>query len=908
MIMQIHKIDISNFRTIDHVTLEFPDTGVTVISGPNEVGKSSVIKALTMWKSASYSSSKAEVKAAKPVDKDVAPEVTVEMTVDGQHFSMYKRWLKNSQAELTILSPQRTTKTGKDAETWVEEVFSSSDQSLPFDALTVSQASGTWDFLDVGNYAALENSLSESDGTDDSDAVGLRGDIKSEFEKYLTAAGKPRAGVHKDAISGYEKAKKDEEDAEKAAEKLANLRVELERITHNLDDNKKTLIDVGALLDSAQNEKKKIDEAQAKLKQAEQDRKDAETALQHQRELKQSRTQLRDDYAERKQQAAKAEERYNQVAKQAESYEGRLKAAQDTYDDAQRVKTCADLELDKLKIHRDWAEATKGVEQVRTKLLSGDAANQRRQEAESKLNDGSSTIDDDAFDDLKKSQEAWRSREEALGLAVGTIHIEGPDGDNAVGEYPMDRPQRIELGEYTLEIRPSAEISDRRKDVDSAHEVFKGLLKKHGLESCDDAEQRHNAYTQARNERDAAQRDQEIAWGNQPREAIEAKLQELSRSADDCEVQYQELLDREEQSASDHDSDSDLTSTGRAHEVLKVDSAPSSEDIHLARAERDRAEHACDVARVDLEKLRQEDVSAQLSREKANRDSANKERDRALEKLTEAQEALSDETLANNFHEAEEQWDYRRGAYDKAVRNLKALDPEQNTKKLEDAKRRERDLLHAIENSKEQQSHLRGQIEGSGSPDADLQEKKTILKQKENTLKAVTMRANAIRRLYELVEKHYEDAKKEYLEPYINLLTEKAGHVFGPDVSFTSEDDAAHGGSTGRKNRGTKAASESTISKRVLNGRAVNLAELSGGAAEQLQIIQRLAVAELVGDQSVPVFLDDALGYADTERARKMNELLTESGKKHQIIVMTCVPERYKSVQAAKTIEMTGTE
>ena len=102
--MKIHKIDISNFRTIDHVTLEFPDTGVTVISGPNEVGKSSVVKALTMWKSATYSSSKAEVKAAKPVDKDVAPEVTVEMTVDGQHFSMYKRWLKNSQAELTILS------------------------------------------------------------------------------------------------------------------------------------------------------------------------------------------------------------------------------------------------------------------------------------------------------------------------------------------------------------------------------------------------------------------------------------------------------------------------------------------------------------------------------------------------------------------------------------------------------------------------------------------------------------------------------------------------------------------------------------------------------------------------------------------------------------------------------------
>ncbi|WP_296103451.1 AAA family ATPase [uncultured Corynebacterium sp.] len=907
MVLKIHKIDIRNFCTIDHVTLEFPDTGVTVISGPNEVGKSSIVKALTMWKSASYSSTKAEVKAAKPVDQDVAPEVTVEMTVDGQHFSMFKRWLTSSRAELRVFSPMAKTLTGKEAESWLNHLFASSDQSMPFDALTVSQASGTWDFLDVGNYAALENSLSESDGSDDSDAVGLRGDIKSEFDKYFTSALNPRAGVYKDAISEYEKAKKDEEDVEKAAEKLANLRSELERITHKLDDDKKTIIDVRVLCDRAQNERKKIDEAQAKLKQAQQNQKDAESSLQHQRELKQSRAQLHDDYTERKQQAVKAEEKYNQVAKQAESYEARLKAAQDTYDDAHWVKTCADLELDKLKIHREWAAATKEAEQVRTKLLSGDAANKRRHEAESKLHDGSSIIDDDVFDDLKKSQEAWRNQEEALGLAVGTINIEGPDGDHAVGEYPMDRPQRIELGKYTVEIRPSAEMSDRREDVDSARDAFKGLLKKHELESFDDAEQRHNAYCQAREERDTAQRDQDIAWERQPREALEVKLQELRRSADDCDEQYQELLDREAQSNSSHDSDSVLTTERRAYEVFKAENVPSSEDIRRAKAEKHRAEYAFDVAHRELEKLRQEDVSAQLSCEKANRDSANKERDRALEKLAEAQAALPDEVLANNFHEAEDECDHRRGVYDKAVNNLKALDPEQNTKKLEEAKRRERDLLQAIENSKAEQIHLRGQIEGSGSPDADLQEKKTILKQKENTLKAVKMRANAIRRLYQLVEKHYEDAKKEYLEPYINLLTQKAGRVFGSDVSFTSEDDA-DGRTTGKKNRGKQAVSASKISQRVLNGRAVNLAELSGGAAEQLQIIQRLAVAELVGDQSVPVFLDDALGYADTERATKMNELLTESGKKHQIIVMTCVPERYKSVHAAKTIEMTGTK
>jgi hypothetical protein len=46
--MRLHRLVLTNYRGIAHREIEFPDRGVTVVSGPNEVGKSSLIEALDL--------------------------------------------------------------------------------------------------------------------------------------------------------------------------------------------------------------------------------------------------------------------------------------------------------------------------------------------------------------------------------------------------------------------------------------------------------------------------------------------------------------------------------------------------------------------------------------------------------------------------------------------------------------------------------------------------------------------------------------------------------------------------------------------------------------------------------------------------------------------------------------------
>ena len=46
-------------------------------------------------------------------------------------------------------------------------------------------------------------------------------------------------------------------------------------------------------------------------------------------------------------------------------------------------------------------------------------------------------------------------------------------------------------------------------------------------------------------------------------------------------------------------------------------------------------------------------------------------------------------------------------------------------------------------------------------------------------------------------------------------------------------------------------------------------------------------------DSGPPVILDDALGYTDQERLKLMGAVLAVAARECQIVIFTCVPERY---------------
>ncbi|MCB1969854.1 MAG: hypothetical protein KDG54_05535 [Geminicoccaceae bacterium] len=73
-------------------------------------------------------------------------------------------------------------------------------------------------------------------------------------------------------------------------------------------------------------------------------------------------------------------------------------------------------------------------------------------------------------------------------------------------------------------------------------------------------------------------------------------------------------------------------------------------------------------------------------------------------------------------------------------------------------------------------------------------------------------------------------------------------------------------------------------------------AELSIGTREQVSLMVRLALAELLVEhrgEAPPLILDDALVYADEERFERMKTLLSRAGQKLQVIILTCRPRDY---------------
>ena len=59
--MKLHRLTLTNYRGITHRDLEFPDHGVVVISGANEIGKSSMLEALDLLLEAKDRSTKTSI-------------------------------------------------------------------------------------------------------------------------------------------------------------------------------------------------------------------------------------------------------------------------------------------------------------------------------------------------------------------------------------------------------------------------------------------------------------------------------------------------------------------------------------------------------------------------------------------------------------------------------------------------------------------------------------------------------------------------------------------------------------------------------------------------------------------------------------------------------------------------------
>ena len=115
--MQLHSVELTNVRGVEHLELtDLPETGVVVIGGPNEAGKSTLVEAIDFVLTEKHTAAPRKIKALKPVGRDVAPEVTLEATVGPYRFRIHKRWLKKRASELQVFTPRPGQWTGAEAD------------------------------------------------------------------------------------------------------------------------------------------------------------------------------------------------------------------------------------------------------------------------------------------------------------------------------------------------------------------------------------------------------------------------------------------------------------------------------------------------------------------------------------------------------------------------------------------------------------------------------------------------------------------------------------------------------------------------------------------------------------------------------------------------------------------------
>jgi uncharacterized protein YhaN len=139
--------------------------------------------------------------------------------------------------------------------------------------------------------------------------------------------------------------------------------------------------------------------------------------------------------------------------------------------------------------------------------------------------------------------------------------------------------------------------------------------------------------------------------------------------------------------------------------------------------------------------------------------------------------------------------------------------------------------------------------------------------------------------LYEAMKAARDQARERYRDPLKQRIEEFGRYVFGSGF-------------------GVELDEQLRVARRTLDGVTLPWASLSSGAQEQLSILTGLACAKLVADEGVPVILDDSLGYTDPLRLEKMSAILNLVGRDCQVIVLTCVGDRYRHVGGARVVRL----
>ncbi|MFD0482841.1 AAA family ATPase [Kineococcus sp. GCM10028916] len=867
--MRLHRLVLDDFRGVRHRELTLPDTGVVVLEGANEVGKSSMLEALDMLLTEKHSSKKASVLAVKPVHRDAPSAVEAEISTGPYRFTLRKQWHSRPATTLTVHRPRLEQLTGDDAHRRVRDILTETLDTRLWDALRMLQGASLDASLSGSSAlaAALDAAAGSGEDHDGDGAQTLLDAIGERYAEFWTSTGRPTSR-HRTCAEELAEARVAATHAREALDLLAEdsrehaelsaarrtLQIEVEATTAEAESLVQLVADLGdrrSKLLEARTRAEHTRRARAEVAGA-QERRSRAVADVHARALavEQETTRLATLTREAERARAVATTAASAATEAAQAADDAQDAADGAQDTLRRSQDGATLR----QVRRRLAAVTTAAEEVRaaTEALARhrvDAAAVRAVEVAA-----------DTAGGLRARAEAVAARVVVEATAVEVLVDGVPVPAGTVAELSATRPLEIDVAGFAaVRVLPGADTGPLAEDLERAERDLAARLEDAGVEDVAAARAAHE-------ERRSAQSALDLARAHLTQLSAEAGADELraevDRLAADLVIGDGEVPDLAAARTREAETrETSLRSRRGAREAATTAAAAARHADALA------GELATRTAALEVARTEVEGAALRLEQSRAEQD------DDALARALTAADTAAD-TAAAEVADLEA--------------DLAARDADATLRRAQQVQSRLTELVGRRDGLTSDLLRLEARLSvmGGEARQEVWDEAESRVARLEGELESLTRRAAAARLLRDTLERHRGVLRRRYVSPFADRLEELGRTVYGESFRIGLDD-------------------ELRILDRTLEGRTVPYEQLSTGAREQLAVLTRLACATLVDPaDGVPVVLDDALGHSDPLRLQRLGVVFERVAPSTQVLLLTPGPGVHTSIAGATVIRL----
>jgi len=877
--MKFLALEVRNFRGVDHARVTFDRTGVTIIAGPNEVGKSSLAESISLLFDCQDSSRAQRVKSVSPVHRDGGTEVSLEFEAGEYHATYVKCFNKTTRTELIIHAPRAENLTGREAHERVEALLAKTVDMGLWRALRIEQDTPL-DYPTLNGRASLATALDRAAGetrAGDRD-VTLYDAAQAEYERFFTLATGKDKKLLMDAAAEVERLRENVRILKTRLDAVEEDAEESSRLDRAIADEEQALVDLGKRADEHSQALERVNALQTSVERLEARTEAARSAQGECNHRLRTRQDLVARLAELRKQdvelRARADERAPEQKRLRDAEAAALAALEEARAEAATAETAMARAADDeafLRNQLEHAQLSERLERIRAANASARSAREvldRNAVTEAVLE-----AIRDAHTGLIQARAAAEAGSPRLRVeALNDVELTAEDGTTKLAageswEQVVAGSRQVDIGTVArIHVDPAADSHTLRNQVGASQEAFSTFLERAGVADLD-------AAVRANREREDAVR--QLADAER---IVKVDLRDLS--LDELEHKVMSLGRRIQAYPAERQEDTTLPADFDAAQTVHRESKAAAE---AARRRRDEVAGEHEQARAAATKLELEMVSEQAGA--THRASQIAAEHAALE---EARSQHGDQALEQGAARAGDALAAAKEEEASARAELTSAGPDQVRLAADNASQAVLAATGRMSTARERRSAVRARLEQAGME--GLGEKvaaeKVALKRVETVHEAVQRQAGAARLLFETLRRHRNEARKRYVRPLAERIQQLGRFVYGDDFSIELNDDL-------------------TLKERTLKGRAVPFESLSGGAREQLSLLARLACALVVAeDGGVPLIFDDALGNSDSSRLEKLGAVLSMAGERCQVVILTCAPDRFRHVGRSRSIEL----